>query len=330
MTISEEPVQISEETPSTETVTAEAEEFAGWDYGTEESETAETIVLTDEAFAAAAETETPAAEDLPPVTYAEAEQTFHAGEFPLAAGLFSRYVSDNPENAWGHYMLGLSAWKAGDLDASEAAFQEALALKPAHLKSLVNYGRVLIEMDRDEEARQQLELALAANPGSLEARRVMARVQHNLGLLDEAVASYRQVLSGREDDVYALNNLGLILIQQENFEAALSPLAKASLLRDDIGFIQNNLGIALERTGHYAAAGEAFALAMIAGHDKAQASLARVEVMPVPEGYHPIDLAAVAAGFGTRPQEVDMEVASAVEATIPADETTEKDGSRNR
>lgn len=262
-----------------------------------------------------------------PVTYASAEEAFQSGQFEEAAIMFSRYTDDNRANAWGFYMLGLSEWKAGDLDGAEDAFLHALELKPDHQKSLVNYGRVLIAMDRSSEARDQVELALAANPGSVEAIRVMGRINHNLHLLDEAVASYRTVLEFQADDVWALNNLGLIYIEQENFEAALAPLAKASILRQDVACIQNNLGVALERTGYFQAAGEAFTLALEAdpNYDKADQSLARVSELQEATDLEPVDLAALAASFGQTIQEGDMEVASAYEPSLPTDNTPETD-----
>jgi len=267
-----------------------------------------------------------------PVTYAAAEKTFLSGQYEEAAAMFSQYTDQNQANAWGFYMLGLSEWKAGDLDGAEDAFLHALELKPDHQKSLVNYGRVLIAMDRNADARTQVEMALAANPGSTEAIRVMGRINHNLGLLDEAAASYGTVLELHPDDFWALNNLGLILIQQDKFEDALSPLAKASILRPDIACIQNNLGVALERTGHFMAASEAFILALAAdpGYDKASQSLARVQGLTEAEDHVAIDLAALAASFGQQAPEVDMEVASTLESSTPADETPELDESRNR
>src|SRR5215217_9477239 len=49
-----------------------------------------------------------------PVTYARAESTFNTGKFDDVIQLFSAYTESNPENAWGYYMLGVSAWKNGD------------------------------------------------------------------------------------------------------------------------------------------------------------------------------------------------------------------------
>jgi predicted Zn-dependent protease len=239
----------------------------------------------------------------PPVTYAAAEEAYQTGCYEDAADMFSRYTLEHPDNAWGHYMLGLSEWKAGDPEVAEEAFLAALALKPDHVKSLVNYGRVLIEMDRADDAELQLAGALEVDPANLDARRVMGRAQYCLGRLDEAADSYLIVLAQRESDAWSLNNLGLIRIEQERFAEALPALAKAAQLKGDEAVIQNNLGVALERTGHPAAAARAYAAAAESGsgHAKAELSLARVEGLAGDETDADFDLAAVAAMFSARP-----------------------------
>ena len=99
--------------------------------------------------------------------------------------------------------------------------------------------------------RSKIELALATDPGSTAATRVLGRIQHNQGLLDEAAASYLTVLRSTEDDAWSLNNLGLIRIQQGRYEEALPALAKAVQINPEVACFQNNLGVALERTGHF-------------------------------------------------------------------------------
>ena len=295
-------------------------------------------------------TEAPAVSVAPrePVTYAEAEQVFRTGDYEEAAALFSAYVEDHGANAWGHYMLGLAESRAGNPDAAEDAFLHALELKPDHLKSLVNYARVLIILERNEEARNHLEAALAVNPASTEASRVLGRVQHNLGQLTEAEETYRSILQAREDDVWSLNNLGLVLIQQERFREALSPLARAAGLNDAEACIQNNLGIALENSGYEGAAGQAYARALIceAEYAKALENLARVEGRVDGADLPTLDLAVLAAEFTARPVaealarsdedtpageavEVDMEVASTLDSSNATTDKPEQ-GSRNR
>src|SRR5687768_14116950 len=68
----------------------------------------------------------PAAKVIPkitaPVSFSEGEAAYRARNYRDAAVIFEHYIEQRPSNAWGHYMLGLSAWKIGDLAKSEQAF----------------------------------------------------------------------------------------------------------------------------------------------------------------------------------------------------------------
>jgi len=246
---------------------------------------------------------TPALAAEPPriVSYALAEQTYFDGDYVKAGEQFEAYTAAHAENAWGYYMLGLSNWKAGDLDGAATAFQTALELKPDHVKSLINYGRVLLEQDQPAAARVQIELALQQAPENIDANRMFSRICHSEGDLDAAADGYLKVLRNNVDDVWSLNNLGLIRIQQGRFTAALAPLARAAGLQPDVACIQNNLGVALERTGHLAAATDAYEMALSADADyaKADESLDRVSGLPAAAESDTIDLARLAASFPT-------------------------------
>ena len=246
------------------------------------------------------------------VTYAMAEKAYFERRYEEAGDMFGIYTDEHPANAWGFYMLGLSEWKAGDNDAAAEAFAFALEIKPDHTKSLINYGRVLLEQGRVAEAKAQIELALAVDPGSTAASRVLGRIQHNQGLLEEAAASYLTVLRTTADDAWSLNNLGLIRIQQGRYEEALPALAKAVQIEPDVACFQNNLGTALERNGYFTASGKAYAAALETDGDyeKADISLARVSELTEAEDLLPVDLAELAAGFRVA---ADMEVAAARE-----------------
>jgi predicted Zn-dependent protease len=213
------------------------------------------------------------------VSYAKAESAFTAKQYGEATTLFRAYVNEHPKNPWGHYMLGLSAWKAGDLERAQSGFQGALALDPKHVKSLVNLGRVLLESDRPMEARKRLLAAITIDSGSTDAYRVLGRVDTRLGRFDEALEAYRTALAIDPDDTWSMNNMGLLLIQQGRYEEALRPLARAVQLAEEVPVFQNNFGIALERTGHYTMAAQAYrdALSADSSYQKAKVSLARVD-----------------------------------------------------
>jgi tetratricopeptide (TPR) repeat protein len=233
------------------------------------------------------------------ITYATARQAYTDGNFEDAALQFADYTQSHADNAWGFYMLGLSEMKAGDEEGSEIAFQTALAIKPDHVKSLVNYSRLLLTLDRANDARTQIELALVTDPYNVSANRVLGRIYHNLQELESAKMAYRTALSIQPDDVWSLNNLGLINIEQGDYEDAIAPLAKASGLVSDVACFHNNLGVALEKIGQYTAAAEAYASAISAdsNYAKAEISLARVGGLEQAYDTVSIDLIALAASF---------------------------------
>lgn len=262
-------------------------------------------------------------------SYTDGEEAFRGGRYEEAAQIFSAFTDSRPENVWGHYMLGLSAWKSGDLGRAERSFDRALEIDPQHLKSLINSSRVLLSLGRAEEARERIELALSIDSVSTEARRLDARARYELGDVGGAIAAYQQVLTSDDRDTWAMNNLGLIYIEQDQPELALGPLARAVELRPTAPVFQNNLGIALERTGHPAAAAKAFeaALAADSTYGKAAVSLARVNAgAPAVEG-DTVDLSAIAQTFKLQVQmrqdsvRVPEPVTGEIEA--PSDSTTE-------
>jgi tetratricopeptide (TPR) repeat protein len=89
-----------------------------------------------------------------PVSFAEGQAAYQARKYSDATAMFEHYTGQRPANPWGHYMLGLSAWKSGDLAKSEAAFEKALSIDPLHVKSLVNLSRLHRREDMRRCARQ--------------------------------------------------------------------------------------------------------------------------------------------------------------------------------
>jgi Tfp pilus assembly protein PilF len=230
------------------------------------------------------------------VTFASAQTAYTQRQFAEAEKSFGVYVERHPNNAFGYYMLGLSAWKNGEPDRAREALEKSLALDSTNVKTLLNLGRVLLEQGKPEEARVRVEAAAALDTGSAEVHRVLARVQNALGQHDSAEASYRLALSIDPTDSWSMNNLGLLLIDAGRYDEALGPLARAVELRPDAPAFANNLGVALERTGHPGSAAIAYQSALSADstYAKAQKSLERVYGMP---DEMPIDVAQVAAQF---------------------------------
>ena len=216
-----------------------------------------------------------------PMSFADGQAAYQARKYSDATAIFDRYTTERPANAWGHYMLGLSAWKSGDLAKSEEAFEKALSVDPHHVKSLVNLSRVFIEQKRYDDALARLSSAAEIDPESTEVQRLLGRTYHTQGKTDEAVSAYRRAIELNELDAWSMNNLGLVFLETERADEALPLLTKATELRPEVPVFHNNLGMALEHTGRFRAAATAYKAALAAdpGYDKAKRNLARVEAV---------------------------------------------------
>ncbi|MEJ2721223.1 MAG: tetratricopeptide repeat protein, partial [bacterium] len=241
-------------------------------------------------------TDTAAAEPPREVTYEEAEQAYNDRRYGEATALFTRYTEQQNSNPWGFYMLGLSAWKAGDFDAAETAFEQALELDGRHVKSRLNLSRVLLDVHRPQDALVRVDEALLIEPGSNDAYRLKGRAY---GQTDEAIRAYRRAIQIDPADAWSMNNLGLIWIESGQFDRALPPLARAVELTGDMPVFLNNLGMALEGTGHFRAAEEEYqnAVDIEPSYFKAAANLSRIEGVVEDPNLEPVDLEVAAGDF---------------------------------
>lgn len=273
----------------------------------------------------------PEAEPLPEppreVTFADAEAAYHEGDYEGAVDLFSQYTEQHAANAWGFYMLGLSSWKAGDLEEAEQAFIEALRLDETHVKSWTNLSRVHLDAQKPADAVAALQEALAFGGDTYETYRLQGRALHQMGEHDAAVTAYQEALMRYDKDAWSMNNLGLVYIEEEAFDQAASVLALAVETRSDIALFYNNLGMALEHLGQFVAAADAYqaALDLNAEYTKAIDNLARVESVEQDPLLEPVDLAALAERFVEEMTSWQKEEVAQVEA----DGSTAADASLN-
>lgn len=237
-----------------------------------------------------------------PATFAEAEAAFREKRYEEAVDGFAAYTTRRPSNPWGFYMLGLSAWKAGDLSQAEEALRQALALDATHVKTYLNLSRVLLDTGQPDSAMGYLNAVLRIDETLGEAYRLIGRAHDSKGEPDEAVTAYHEALVLDSTDVWSMNNLGLVLINQGAFDDALRPLARAVELSPAVATFQNNLGMALERTGHFNLAAEAYraAIAADSGATKAQVNLDRVSGLKEDPNIGSIDLKVLSQGFNAQ------------------------------
>jgi tetratricopeptide (TPR) repeat protein len=262
------------------------------------------------------------------VTYEQSETAFLEGRYDEAVELFTAYTQRRESNPWGHYMLGMSAWKSGRLETAEASFKRAVELDSTLVKANLNLGRVLIEASRPSEALATIDRAIAVEGETSVAYRLKGNAYHTLGQNEDALASYRRAIQIDPEDAWSMNNLAFILIEEGRYDEALPALARATELRKDVAVFFNNLGMALERTGYFRAAEGAYTLASSLDGVSAKSVANRDRVAAVVEqpGTPPVDLAALARAFESEIGGSQASVATAnVEATPATSAQSEAD-----
>jgi predicted Zn-dependent protease len=259
------------------------------------------------------------------VSYEDAEQVFRSGEYVQAVRMFEAYTVRRPENPWGHYMLGLSAWRVSDHERATAALERTVEIAPSHVKGLLNLARVLHEDGKPSEAVAYLERVVDLNPELGEGWRVLGNVRAALGQPDGAIEAYRRALLLDGSDAWAMNNLGLLMIRLGRFDEALAPLARATELRPEMAVFQNNLGVVLERCGDLEGAVHAYrsAVAGSPAHERARVSLERVEPLLSGSVLASYDLPTLARSFA---EEIERWATTTVTAVEPAEESVRIDG----
>ncbi len=151
--------------------------------------------------------------------------------------------------------LSIGAFARNAVWASETALWEDAARKsPARVRPHQNLGMYYGMQGRLEEAKRELNLALALDPMNFELHNNLGIVYKQLGAFDDAVREYTTVLKLSPDDVMVHYNLGNVFLAQGRIPEATREFEMAAALIPDYDEVHNNLGIAYQKSGKNSAA----------------------------------------------------------------------------
>jgi predicted TPR repeat methyltransferase len=170
------------------------------------------------------------------------------------------------------FFEALALIDSGDFETAELRLRDALRHSPGHATVLTNLSGVLLQRDKDGEARACAEQALAANPNNIEALLVMAACDLRNERFSEALAAYDKVVSLDPAIAEACNNRGLALQKLGHRAAAVASYERAIAIKPHFGDAHVNRGNSLDDPAEALAAYDQ-ALAIKPGH--AQAWLGR-------------------------------------------------------
>lgn len=180
-----------------------------------------------------------------------------AGRLEEAQSLYERLCDIDPADAESRYNLG-TVLKGRRLYAqAEAAFRDALRLKPDYPEALHNLGIILTELNRLDEAADCYEKALNLAPA--------APSHYNLGNLylrrrqyEPAAEQFRRALALAPGQAEAHARLGATLGYLARYDEAEAALGEALRLKPDLAAAHGNLAAVLsaqqrhgEAVAHY-------------------------------------------------------------------------------
>ncbi|MBF0461441.1 MAG: tetratricopeptide repeat protein [Magnetococcales bacterium] len=147
---------------------------------------------------------------------------------------------------------GLQQHQAGQLQAAETLYRQALAMEPKHAEALHLLGFIFHQRGQQEMAADWIGQAVTLQPDRPVFLNNLGIVLTALGRQEEAATRYRQALALEPNFYMALGNLGGILIEQGHYAEAIDCYQKALASQPNSPELHTGLGNALLRNRQYA------------------------------------------------------------------------------
>lgn len=144
------------------------------------------------------------------------------------------------------FSLRLPAWQT-----SETLYRSALAAFPNEAFLHYNLGVDLARTKRLAEAKEALVRATELDPGFSEAWSNLASVCSALEEWDDAWRAVEHAIRANPSNAHAYNMRGVLLLQEQEYRAAIADFKRAITLLPDFALAYRNLGDALGKLGRY-------------------------------------------------------------------------------
>jgi tetratricopeptide (TPR) repeat protein len=195
-------------------------------------------------FAAAGLAQTPRASS--PAAHEQLQELERATElisqhnFSAAEDVLKQILERNPKEARAIELRGVIHAEQGENVAAEDFFRQSIAADPALLAAHENLAALLVELNRPDEAFDQFEAALALNAKSKISRNGLVQLAEQQAIARRtagdgvaAVAILQRAIKSLPDEPRLQSDMGILLLQQNKLQDALSTLEAAHRLAPD-------------------------------------------------------------------------------------------------
>jgi protein O-GlcNAc transferase len=185
------------------------------------------------------------------------------GRSQEAADLLGRAVAQRRDDAIAHNNYGNVLRDLKRHDDALQSYDRAIKLKPGYAEAHYNRGVTLQELERFEDARRSYERALAINPDYAAACNNLGVTLRELKRLDDALRSYERALEIKPDYAVAHNNRGVALQDLKRFDDALQSLDRALAIKPDYVEALDSRGNALRHLKRFDEALDSYQRALL-------------------------------------------------------------------
>ena len=134
------------------------------------------------------------------------------------------------------FILGFAAGELGSRELARRAYRRAIELRPDHADAKANLARLVHEDGRTDEAIALYRSALVDQPRHRVALGNVAAMYLAQGQLAESISMLRQVLSLDPNDAGATGNLGFALTDTPAFAEGVAHIRRAHHITGDIAY----------------------------------------------------------------------------------------------
>lgn len=153
--------------------------------------------------------------------FQEALSLHRAGYVERAEGIYRDLLCETPGHAGAWHLLGMVLYGRRDLAGALEHVGKALSLCDSKAVYWNNYGAVLKDLERHEEAKAAFEKAIRIRDDYADAWSNLGLMQTELGLLEEAEKSIRYALRLEPRHADALSHLASVFRERGQLEEAL-------------------------------------------------------------------------------------------------------------
>ena len=178
-----------------------------------------------------------------------ARKCLEEGRVEIAENMYSRILSDNPDNPRALHGLALIAHRSGQGGQALTFLHRALEFQPDFADAHNALGDMLKDLERFDEAIASYKTALVIKPGFPEALFSLGNIYMDMGRLDESLASFQKALEAKADYAEALCNMGVVLADMGRLTEAVACYRQAAMIKPDFAMAYNNMGNALRELG---------------------------------------------------------------------------------